>query len=585
MKSKYFFAIPFLFLTLILTAQNRLYIHSNGKELGLVDHEGNLKTESNFDEIEDLRTDDWTNTKAFLIKKNELFGLMDDQGQWIFPLKYSEISCKNDTCKLKENLKAGYATVTKKIIIPLEYDELGFIGEQKIKALKNGKWGFINLKNEWVIPPKFDQDKLEVFDFSEDMAKVCLIERENGCGYIDLKGEMIIPQNFYEFSGDFQNGLARTRLNDKLAYLNKSGKIAVSSDWNDSSNSDFNIGVAVVSKNCRRYDDYGVCDSYLINTNGENVLPKDCILERSFPEENYAIVRNFKTQKLGVVDNQGKIIVPIEFSDIGNYEGPFNWIQVSKYNKDDYEMSGFYDRNGKKITDPIYSICGSYLDETNANSETFICIERQNGEGRGALDKTGKAILPPDFDDVDFADGVFKVSKLDRKAEIGGIYNPSCGYLNADGSVLIPLKYKTCSRFNNGLATVSDGNGFKIINKKNETVKDLGNQFEKVSRFSHGFSNVGKNGNQGMINEKGEITIPLIYDYIYHYNDVIQVRNGEKHGIIDNTGKIIVPLIYEDTSLQTCNGKVYGKKGEKLTWYNLEGKKLNDRIPLAQCSQ
>lgn len=585
MKSKYFFAISFLFFTLILTAQNRLYIHSNGKELGLVDSEGNLKTATDFDEIEDLGADDWTNTKAFLMVKNELFGLMDEKGQWIFPLKYNGISCKNDTCRLEEKGKMGYGTITGKIFIPVEYDDLGSISENKISALKDGKWGYINLKNEWIIQPKFDMEKFQLFGFSEDLAKICMTDNENGCGYLDLKGEMVIAQKFYAFSGDFHDGLAKTRLNDKIAYLNKSGKIAFPSDYNDSSDGDFKNGVAIVSKNCRQYDDYGVCEKYLINTKGQNILPGNYTVERSFPEQNYHVIRNFKTQQGGVIDNSGKILVPPEFSDIGNFEGPFDWISVSKYNDDYYEMTGFYDRNGKKITDPIYSICGSYIDETNLKSETFICIERQNGEGRGALDKNGKAILPPDFDEVDFADGVFKVSKLDRKEEIGGIYNPSCGYLNADGSVLIPLKYKGCSNFNNGLATVNDGKGFKIINKKNEVVKDLANDFESVSQFSHGFSNVGKNGKQGIMNTKGEISVPLIYDYIYHYNDVIQVRNGEKYGIIDDSGKIIVPITYEDSSLQTCNGKVYGKKGENLTWYNLKGEKLNDRIPMAQCSQ
>lgn len=585
MMNKYFFAVLFMIFTNVLIAQNRLYLHSNGKELGLVDSQGNLKTATDFDQIDDLGNDDWSNTKAFLMIKNKLFGLMDEQGKWIFPLKYSGISCKNDTCRLIQNGKMGYGTITGKIFIPIEHDDLGSISENKINALKGEKWGFINLKNEWLIPPKFDRNNSEVSDFSEDMAKVCLIDNENGCGYIDLKGEMIIPQNFYQFSGDFHDGLVTTRLNDKLAYLNKSGKVAFPSEWNYSSDNDFKNGVAVVFKNCILRDDYSVCESYLINTKGQNVLPKDCIIERSFPEENYSVVRNLKTQKLGVVDNQGKIIVPLEFSDVGNYEGPFDWIEVSKVNRDQYEMSGFYDRNGKKMTEPIYDICGMHIDETNAKSETFICIERQNGEGRGALDKNGKAVLPPDFEAVDFADGVFKVSKLDRKAEIGGVYNLSCGYLNVDGSVLIPLKYKSCSRFSEGLATVSDGNSFKIINKKNEIVKDLGNSFESVSLFSHGVSNVGKNGKQGLINIKGEITVPLIYDYIYHYNNVIQVRNGEKYGVIDAAGKIIVPLIYEDASLSRCNDKVYGKNGENLTWYNLEGKKLNNRIPVEQCTQ
>lgn len=564
-------------------SQNKLYIYGTENKKGLVDSEGNLKTATDFDEITDLGKDDWAKTKAFLIQKTEKFGLMNEEGKWIYPLQYDEIFCKSDTCKLQEKTKYGYGNSKGKLIIPMNYDDLGFISENKIKALKNGKWGFINLKNEWIIEPKFNANEWIVYDFSEGLAKICFIEKENSCGYIDVKGEMIIPQIYDSYSGDFHDGLAKIQLINKIAYINTSGKIAFPLDYNYSAEGDFKNGVALVSKSCKQYDDHGVCEHYLINTKGQNILPKDCIVERSFPEENYTVIRNLKTGNKGVVNNQGKIVVPVEFSDVGNYEGPFNWISVSKYNKDQYEMSGFYDKKGNKITEPIYNICGTYSDETNPKSETFICIERQNGEGRGALDKNGKAILPPDFQDVDFTDGVFKVSKLDRKAEIGGIYNPSCGYLNENGSVLIPLQYLSCSKFNNGLATVLDKNGWKIINKNNETLKKLSNEFEEVTQFSNGFSHVGKEGKNGLINTKGEITVPLIYDYIYHYNDVIQVKKGDKSGIIDATGKIIVPIIYEYVSLSTCSEKVFGKNGEKYTWYNLEGKKRSDNIPISQC--
>lgn len=410
-------------------------------------------------------------------------------------------------------------------------------------------------------------------------------DQENGCGYINLKGDLVIPQIYDIYSGDFHDGLAKTQLKDKIAYINKSGKIAFPSEYSYSSESDFKNGVALVSKNCKRYDDYGVCETYLIDTKGQNLLPKDCVIERSFPEENYHVIRNLKIQLKGVINNKGNIIVPLDYSDVGNYEGPFDWISVSKYNKDDYEMSGFYDRAGKKMTEPIYSICGTYTDELNPKSETYICIENQNSEGRGVLNKNGKAILPPIYENVELSDGIFVVSKLDGKATIGGAYNLSCGYLNEDGSILIPLKFVGCSPFSQGFATVTDNLGTKIINKKGEIVKDLANNFESVSQFSHGYANVGKNEKQGIINIRGEITVPLIYDYIYHYNDVIQVKNGDQYGIINASGKIIVPIIYEDTTLSSCNGKVYGKNGDRLTWYNLDGQKLNDRIPIAQCAQ
>ena len=135
MNIKNFLLLILIFFFSFIFSQNELYIYGTENKKGLVDSEGNLKTKTDFDEIENLGTDDWTNTKAFLMKKNELFGLMDYDGKLIFPLKYSNISCKNDTCKLQENSKTGYGSLHGKLIIPLDYDELGFINEKKIKDL------------------------------------------------------------------------------------------------------------------------------------------------------------------------------------------------------------------------------------------------------------------------------------------------------------------------------------------------------------------------------------------------------------------------------------------------------------------
>lgn len=51
----------------------------------------------------------------------------------------------------------------------------------------------------------------------------------------------------------------------------------------------------------------------------------------------------------------------------------------------------------------------------------------------------------------------------------------------------------------------------------------------------------------GFINHKGEIVVPLIYDYAEGFNEgrAIVKQNG-KCGYIDGEGKIVVPLIYDN---------------------------------------
>jgi hypothetical protein len=42
-------------------------------------------------------------------------------------------------------------------------------------------------------------------------------------GYIDKKGQMIIPQQ-YDGAGKFSEGLAQVGMGDKLGYIDKTGK-------------------------------------------------------------------------------------------------------------------------------------------------------------------------------------------------------------------------------------------------------------------------------------------------------------------------------------------------------------------------
>ncbi|MFV0541489.1 MAG: WG repeat-containing protein [Aestuariibaculum sp.] len=569
--------------TFSLYAQNRLYLFTQNQKYGLVDENGTIKVVPEYDEITDLKKNDWTNTTAFLITKDKKSGLMDYYGKWLYPLEYDAILCQNDTCQLTQNNKTGYGKRDGTLIIPVKYEGLGIIKEDKIDALENGKWGYINLKNEWLIKPQFDHATTRVYNFSEGMAKVCLREQENGCGYINEDGVLVIPQIYDRYSGDFHYGLAKIVINNKLAFINKAGKLAFPSNWEYQSTANYKNGVINVHNQCKTYDDYSICNHYLINTKGKNILPKNCILERDVSKDNYAIIRDTISKKEGVINNNGNIIVPIEYEEIGNFGYPFDWIPVSNRNNDGYMLTGFYDRSGKKITECKYREAGLY----SYGEDVFICIERQNGQGRGALDKNGKEVIPPDYGRVDLSEDVFKVDNS-VYTYIGQSIKPACGYFNKDGSSLIPMQYTSCSSFSNGLAVVLDNEGWKIINKQNEIVTLLGNKYKSVSQLSNGRAIVSKEGGDskssyGLINTKGELVVPFIYDYIYHYNDVIQVRNKQKYGIINPEGKIIVPLEYDNTSLSACNGKVYGTKEGKLFWYDLEGKRLSNNIPLEQC--
>ena len=86
------------------------------------------------------------------------------------------------------------------------------------KIQKGGKWGFYD-GMKTVIEPAYD----EVFCFHEGLASVELDEK---CGYINDKGEVVIPLE-YETAMSFSSGLAAVTKRDKFGYINQENSVVI----------------------------------------------------------------------------------------------------------------------------------------------------------------------------------------------------------------------------------------------------------------------------------------------------------------------------------------------------------------------
>ena len=92
---------------------------------------------------------------------------------------------------VKKGGKWGYIDGYGKVIIPLEYEEVGDFSEGLAAVRKDNKWGYINPKNEVVIPIEFTNR--EVSYFKNGVAKYYT---DSGIGLINLKGEIIAEPKY-----------------------------------------------------------------------------------------------------------------------------------------------------------------------------------------------------------------------------------------------------------------------------------------------------------------------------------------------------------------------------------------------------
>jgi len=88
---------------------------------------------------------------------------------------------------------------------------------------KESLWGYADGDGKIIIKPRFAR----VLPFADGLAAVCIKENYNErWGFVNPKGEMVIPATYAKYPGSFSEGLAVVRIEDsKAAYIDKTGKV------------------------------------------------------------------------------------------------------------------------------------------------------------------------------------------------------------------------------------------------------------------------------------------------------------------------------------------------------------------------
>lgn len=206
------------------------------------------------------------------------------------------------------------------------YNELGTFSEGLALVRRNGKWGYIDIEGNEVIPCKFDGEEYggRGHDFSDGLA---VVVKNGKHGYIDKKGEIVINAD-YDEAGDFSEGIAcvQENFNDELTFIDKKGNsIDVLSgrfvwDWNlDRKLPKFRNGICKVHVKRPKDERYegDAIDVIWINSKGEQVPPPQ------IKDVDEDLVRYWidddGMSKVGYKDREGNIIVPARYSSIGEF--------------------------------------------------------------------------------------------------------------------------------------------------------------------------------------------------------------------------------------------------------------------------
>jgi hypothetical protein len=282
------------------------------------------------------------------------------------------------------------------------------------------KYGFMNLKGKIVIPRQYEN----AHEFSEGLAAVQVNKK---WGFIDTTGKMIIEPR-WDSAGHFNHGIASVRSGLKYGIIDKTGRVIIEPKWN------YILQYPGELACVKSGDKYGIIDK-----TGKLIVPPiyDELIYGGESDYFYGgILAALKDGKWGFLDRTGKVAIDFKYDMIGYgiICFPEGLQAVCVGNK-----WGFIDRKGKWIIEPKYDMANEFSDGLAAvemgriekrkiNFEYFgeiindgfsprtSLFERERIPGKfGFIDKTGKMIIPPQYDSVGyFYDGKCSVTYQDR---------------------------------------------------------------------------------------------------------------------------------------------------------------------------
>lgn len=352
MKQKLFSLILFAIFGLLLNtqsiAQQRLVtqVKPTGSDLwGFINLKGDFIIKPQFENCFEFSIDGFAPVKS---PKDKQFSFVNIKGEKLVTevsdyrlINILGFDQKGFSCGLvaiNQDKKWGYLNTNGKIAIQVKYDDATEFIDGYATVKLGEKYIVLNTKGEEFVVD--DKDVVDVKKFSEELApfksssKLFGFIDKNGkiavsaqfesvgyfsdglawaktkdglIGYINPKGDWIIkPQFSVTKNFDEESGLARVKIGEKWAYVNKAGEFLYINDTEDWYN--YSNGLAIGKKNKKMG---------FLNNKGLWIIEPQFEDVREF-KNGYAAVK--KDDKWGVIDKEGKWIIQPSYSAIKDFE-------------------------------------------------------------------------------------------------------------------------------------------------------------------------------------------------------------------------------------------------------------------------
>lgn len=503
----------------------------------------------------------------FVLKQNELYGVIDKKGNTIITPEYSEIKIPNpekgvfvcyqgDTTKVlnerKEEILTQYSEIEpirlKNIASDLMYEK------SVLKYAKDGKYGLVDFEGKEITKPIYDE--IDSLAYKEGELSV---KQNEKYGVINIKGNKLVEikydkiavdeyytdENRYQYAGYIVS--ITTQEGYRYGYLDYKGKEILNTEYNNISR------ITEIQDNensyliCAKNGQYGI------------IKNEDLILGNEYQSIRYDDTNKVfvieKSKKYGIVNLDGNEIIPVQYDQI-DITGIYLYAQ-------DEQGTIVYDSNGIQTNiDPNISILNT------SNEKYKIKINNKDGTKYGVINQEEKQVIEEKYNYIKYLyDNYFIVSHENGKL----------GIVDDKDTIIVERNYDSLQKIQDTdliQATLAGSKTTQVYSKTMEKICEMQNATIEVEddyikiyneTETKYFNKEGKelkntevypnnklfvkveNNQYGFVDINGNLVVDYKYDKAYEFNSYgfAAVRKDGKWGAINEQGQEVVAPIYE----------------------------------------
>lgn len=497
--------------------------------------------------------------KYFVVKEDNKYGVIDNQGDKIIETKYEDVKIPNPekdvfVCYEEENTKVLNQN---KEEIFIDYEEIEplrlknissdlMYEKSTLKYKKDGKYGIIDFNGKKITNAIYEE--IDTLQFKEGEL---IVKKDGKYGVINIKGATLVKTKYDKIETDKfyteENGYKdagyivskTTEEGYRYGYVNENGKEIIETKYNDL--------YRIIETNEK--DIYIICaenGKYGLFKNNKKIIENE-YQSLEYNENTNSIIA-LKGKKYGVISINGEIIIPFEYKQIdttGEYI----------YATSNDENIKIFDSKGKE-TNMSKDLAIINIEDT----EYKIYIQTAEGKTTYSIYKNNEEITKNKYTYIQY---------LYNNYFIACNENGKLGIIDDNEQDKIEFNYNSIQKIENTdmiEAKNNSTNNTEIYSNKMEKVCELKNaRIENNEQYIKLYNDkeikyISKNGKEVKNTE------------IFSNNKIFAKKSGDKWGFVDINGNKILENKYETVTEVNKYGFAGIKENGKWGVINKEGK-------------